>query len=321
MKKLLPVILKLAKVLGFLYAALAALLVTALLLHAGVEKVTGKPLHARAQAICAAALGGEGRLESARGEALAQKPAEGAEERKGEAAKEAKEPGRIALDLRRELIKTADEIRLWDGRVEILAKDVKEGLEKIISENEVLGNYREAWKGIRASIVPLLNQLLGSRPGWKPLTEEQFEALVVRRKEESKDGKVLKDGKEAQEEDALKFSDLLQELGHLNQKGQEQAAIEERLRTLQGLPAEVLAGLFASASQTGGENDSAAASAPPGDSLEVRFLMALRDTDGAKLAKIFKLIQEENPAKASSLFHEMLAAAGEAPRKGISEER
>ncbi len=244
MKKFLPLILKLAKLLGIIYGALAALLVTALLLHAGVEKVTGKPLHARAQAICAAAFSGESRLESARTEALAQKPAEGVEETKGEAAKEAKEPSRIALDLRRELIKTADEIRLWDGRVEILAKDVKESLEKIISENQALGNYREAWKGIRASVVPLLNQLLGSKPGWKPLTEDQFEALVVRGKEESKeskeskdgkDGKGGKDGKEAQEKDALKFSDLLQELGRLNQKGQERAVFEERLQVRSGL--------------------------------------------------------------------------------------
>jgi hypothetical protein len=262
---------KALKFLVALYALVSAVGLTLLFVHAGVEKLTGKALSSRAHAIFEVIAASE------QATSVPNATADVREEGSGDQS----EVERLALDLRRELVRTAGNINSWESRLQdILSLDLQESLENLRMENERISKMNERWDRFRAGLVPLLNQMLASSVEWT-LTEEQLEQLILGTEEgiEGTGVKTLDDILAALSKDDLGF--------------------QERSQIFHAMKAEVIAGLLFN---TGAESGNALT-----EEQAIKFLNSLqKKNEEKKLERIFATLQEEKPALASRLMGRLL---------------
>jgi hypothetical protein len=184
----------------------------------------------------------------------------------------------IALDLRRELVRRDVDVSSWESRLrDILREDVQEDLAAMRRENEDVRRLRDRWQEVRDELVPLLNRQLATRTGVAPLTVEEFDDLIL--------GRDPKPG-------ARTLEDLLAALR------QTDASFEANVARFATLKPSVLAGILL-AGDAGLDDGEPRLS----DAQAVRVLESLGDDD---LAKVFTVLQEENPERASSLMAQFL---------------
>jgi hypothetical protein len=130
---------------------------------------------------------------------------------------------------------------MWEDRVGRLGTDLEKYLDALGERDRSFRAREENWNRAAKALVPLLNEMLGDAPGWKPVTEEDLAAILEGRAGDGRPSLV----------------DVLDAVRRRD------AARRDGEKTLRELPPDVLAGIIAAGFKpaAGGSGDPAAGGA------------------------------------------------------------
>jgi len=291
---------KLLKPLWRAYSLAGAAVLTAALILAAVGIATGRASAARLRAVGEAVLGPAPGASvpdagSAGTAAAGTAPAAAA----GTAAAPAKELEAPPAELLREIRRAADDLRLWEDRIDLLGGDLKKSLLLVDEKGRSYQQLDQGWQRVQKAFVPLLNEVLREAPGWRPLAEDEFLA-ALRAEGDGGDGA----GGDAAAGGAPRPRPITGAIEALRAR---EARFAEAEKSLAGLAPDVLAGIFSSSLKAGGPEaggaEPARSSAGLREDQMVRLVAAM---EPGKVAKIFKSLREEDPAGAAFLLSRVL---------------
>ena len=212
--------------------------------------------------------------------------------------------GRAPASVVREIERASEDLKYWEDRLDLLSSDLRERLVAVGRKDRTIQERQQAWDRVKKALVPLLNELLAESPGWRPITEEEFLAVVT-----------AEGGSPAGADGAARpgVADLLERLRS------REAAFAEASTALKGLAPEVLAGLVAAGlkdpsggSFPGPASGTAGTALGEGRPLRLGRVEAARFLSGlepSKLARVFKSLRDEDPEVAGTLLAAMLHGA------------
>ncbi len=267
------------KVYSLAAAVALALLIGGLVAGAGFGRVTIARLQASASALVSAPAPADPAMGEPGPEAKAAAGTQGTPSPAAVAAAAAADSA--PLEVLKEIERAAEDLRMWEDRINLLGKDVGKQIVTASERDDSLEGRIRAWGAVEKSVVALLNQLLAGTPGWKPIAETELMAAL---RGDAPAGRSSSDGS----------APMAELLDRLRQRERSLAAGVESLRALSP---DVLAGILAAGWKGPGARDGA------GRKLEetevVRLLGAL---EPSKLVKVFKVLTDENPSQAAEIM-------------------